>query len=99
MSRFGYEAGDRQGCFANYIRGKIMSHTDIEHHHGYSLHASSDKHDTGKWVGSFHIARQNYPVISISDVHASFDSSEEAAAYALQQGRLYIENELAAARL
>ena len=76
-----------------------MSHTNIEHYQGYSVHATSEKHDTGKWVGSFHVARQTYPVISISDVHTSFDSAEEAAAYALQQGKRYVEEEVAAARL
>jgi hypothetical protein len=76
-----------------------MSHTDVEQHHGYSLHASSDKHDNGKWVGSFHVARHNYPVISISDVHQTFDSSEAAAAYALQQGKLYIDKEVSTAKL
>lgn len=71
-----------------------MSHTDVEQHHGYSLHATSEKHDNGKWVGSFHIARHHYPVISISAVQASFDSADAAAAYALQQGKLYIEEEM-----
>lgn len=74
-----------------------MSHTDIEQHYGYSVHATSEKHDNGKWVGSFHIARQHYPLISISAVNAAFDSAEEAAAFALQQGRRYIKDELAPA--
>ena len=77
------------------IKGIAMSHTDVEQHHGYSVHATSEKHDNGKWVGSFHIARQSYPVISISAVQAAFDSADAAAAYALQQGKLYIDEEMA----
>lgn len=71
-----------------------MSHTGIQEHHGYSVHGTGEKHDTGKWVGSFHIARHNDPVISISVIDASFDTAEEAASYALRQGRLYIDREL-----
>lgn len=71
-----------------------MSHTDIEEHHGYSVHGSSEKHDNGTWVGSFHIARDNVPTISISLIDAMFDTSGEAASYALRQGRLYIDREL-----
>jgi len=71
-----------------------MSHTDIELYHGYSVHGTSDKHDNGKWIGSFHVAKVNYPVISISDVHHPFDSAEAAAAHALQQGRAYIDQEM-----
>ena len=71
-----------------------MSHTDIEQHHGYSVHGTGEKHDTGKWVGSFHIARGNVPTISISVIDAKFDTSSEAASYALRQGRLYIDREL-----
>lgn len=70
-----------------------MSHTDVEQHHGYSIHATSEKHDNGKWVGSFHISKLNYPVISISVMQFSFDSAEAAAAYALQQGKAYIERD------
>lgn len=76
-----------------------MSHTDLEQHHGYSVHATSEKHDTGKWGGSFHIMKEGKPVISISVVEDSFDSAETAAKKALQQGRLYIDREVAEARL
>lgn len=71
-----------------------MSHTNIEQHHGYSVHGTGEKHETGKWVGSFHVAQQSIPVISVSVIDAIFDSSEEAASYALRQGRLYIDREL-----
>jgi hypothetical protein len=87
-------ASYRQKTSHSYIKGTEMSHTDVEQHHGYSVHATSEKHDNGKWIGSFHIARQHYPVISISAVHASFDSADAAAAYALQQGKLYIDEEM-----
>jgi hypothetical protein len=70
-----------------------MSHTDVEQHRGYSVHATSEKHDNGKWIGSFHISKLNYPVISVSAVHSTFDSAEAAAAYALEQGKRYIEEE------
>lgn len=76
-----------------------MSHTDIEQYRGYSVHATSEKHDSGKWVGSFHIAKQNYPVISISAVDATFESSDAAAKHALGQGKAYIDKEVAASRL
>ena len=71
-----------------------MSHTDIEQYHGYSIHATSEKHDNGKWVGSFHIARQNYPIISISDVNTTFESSDDAATHAHGQGKLYIDRQI-----
>ncbi|CAL62242.1 Hypothetical protein HEAR2104 [Herminiimonas arsenicoxydans] len=71
-----------------------MSHTDVEQHHGYSVHGTSEKHDTGKWVGSFHIAQHGIPGVSISVTDAIFDSSEEAALHALRQGRLYIDRKL-----
>lgn len=71
-----------------------MSHTDIEQHHGYSVHGTSEKHDTGKWVGSFHIAKHNIPTISVSLIDAEFGSAEEASSYALQQGKIYIDREL-----
>jgi hypothetical protein len=93
------KAQARADSYQDNRPGDIMSHTDIEQYHGYSVHATSEKHDNGKWVGSFHVARQNYPVISISDVHSAFDSSEDAAAYALQQGKTYIDSEVLALRL
>lgn len=76
-----------------------MSHTDVELHHGYSVHGTGEKHDTGKWGGSFHIARHGVPTISISVVGAEFDSSEAAAAHALQQGKRYIDSELSGTRM
>lgn len=76
-----------------------MSHTDLEQYHGYSVHATSEKHDSGKWGGSFHIMKAGKPVISISVLDQAFDSSEDAATKALQQGRLYIDREVAEARL
>ena len=76
-----------------------MSHTDIEQYQGYSIHATSEKHDNGKWVGSFHIARQGYPVISISAMKTEFDTAEDAAAYALERGKHYIEEEMAPAAI
>ncbi len=72
-----------------------MSHTDLEHHHGYTVHGTSEKLDSGKWSGSFHIAQHGVPTISVSVINPMFDSSEDAAAYALRQGRLYIDRELA----
>jgi hypothetical protein len=90
---------DCERLIKKYAGGEKMSHTNVEHYHGYSVHGTSEKHDNGKWFGSFHVARENYPVISISDVHASFDSSDAAAANALQQGKLYIDNEVSATRL
>ncbi len=71
-----------------------MSHTDLEQHHGYTVHGTSEKEDTGKWRGSFHIAQQGVPKISISVIDSIFESSNDAAAYALQQGIKYIEREL-----
>lgn len=71
-----------------------MSHTDLEQHHGYTVHGTSEKLDTGKWSGSFHIAQHGVPTISIAVIDTLFDSSEDAAAYALRQGRLYIDREL-----
>jgi len=76
-----------------------MSHTNLEQYHGYSVHATSEKHDTGKWGGSFHIMKEGRPVISISVLEDGFDSAEVAAQKALQQGRLYIDREVAEARL
>jgi hypothetical protein len=76
-----------------------MSHTNLEQYHGYSVHATSEKHDTGKWGGSFHIMKAGKPVISISVLDDAFDSAEAAAQQALQQGRLYIDREVAEARL
>lgn len=71
-----------------------MSHTDLEHRHGYTVHGTGDKLDSGKWGGSFHIAQHGVPTISIAVFDTMFDSSEDAAAYALRQGRLYIDREL-----
>lgn len=71
-----------------------MSHTDLEQHHGYSVHGTGEKHDTGKWIGSFHIARYGIPTISISVVGVEFDSAEAAALHARQQGKRYIDNNL-----
>lgn len=71
-----------------------MSHTDIEQHHGYSVHGTGEKHDTGKWIGSFHIARHGIPTISISVIGVEFASAEEAALHALRQGKTYIDTEL-----
>jgi hypothetical protein len=71
-----------------------MSHTDLEQHRGYTVHGTSEKLDTGKWGGSFHIAQHGVPTISMSVIDTMFDSSEAAAAHALQQGRLYINKEL-----
>lgn len=75
-----------------------MSHTDVEQHQGYSVHGTGEKHDTGKWGGSFHIAQHGKPTISISVVGAEFDSADAAASHALQQGKRYIDHELAGAR-
>lgn len=71
-----------------------MSHTNLEQHRGYSVHGTGDKHDTGKWVGSFHIAQYGIPTISISVVGVDFDSAEAAASHALQQGKHYIDDKL-----
>ncbi|WP_293776155.1 DUF6566 family protein [uncultured Oxalicibacterium sp.] len=71
-----------------------MSHTNLEHHHGYAVHGTSEKHDTGKWMGSFHIAKAGVPVISISVLNAEFSTAEEAASHALYQGRQYIASQL-----
>lgn len=71
-----------------------MSHTNLDQHQGYSIHGTSEKHDNGKWVGSFHIAENSTPIISISVLDTMFDSAEAAAAYALRQARLYIDREL-----
>jgi hypothetical protein len=71
-----------------------MSHTNVEQHQGYSVHGTSDKHDSGAWVGSFHIAKDNVPTISISLIDAMFDTAEEAASHALRQGSVYIDKEL-----
>jgi len=78
----------------NFIKGYIMSHTDLEQHHGYTVHGTSEKLDIGKWGGSFHIAQHGVPTISISVIDTMFDSSDDAAAHALQQGRLYVNREL-----
>ena len=69
-----------------------MSHTNVENHKGYDVHGTSEKHDSGKWIGSFHVARNGLPVISISVLDAEFGKAEEAAEHALQQGRRYIDN-------
>ncbi|MFC7297028.1 hypothetical protein [Herminiimonas aquatilis] len=71
-----------------------MSHTNLEHHHGYTVHGTGEKQDNGKWCGNFHVAQHGVPVISISLLEKMFDSSEDAAAYALRQGRLYIDRTL-----
>lgn len=71
-----------------------MSHTNVELHQGYSVHGTSEKHDSGKWIGSFHIAQHNIPKISMSVADAIFDSSDEAALHALRQGRLYIDRKI-----
>ncbi len=71
-----------------------MSHTDLEQHHGYTVHGIGEKQDNGKWCGSFHVAQHGVPTISISVMDTMFDSSAEAASYALRQGRLYIDREL-----
>lgn len=71
-----------------------MSHTNLDQHRGYSIHGTSEKHDNGKWVGSFHISQGNAPIISISALDDMFDTAEAAAAYALRQARLYIDREL-----
>ncbi len=71
-----------------------MSHTNLEQHHGYSVHGTSEKHDTGKWIGSFHIAQHSVPTISISVVGVEFACAEDAASHALRQGKAYIDREL-----
>lgn len=71
-----------------------MSHTNIEHHHGYAVHGTGEKLHTGQWIGSFHIARNGIPTISMSVVGVEFASSEEAARHALDEGRAYIDREL-----
>lgn len=71
-----------------------MSHTDLEQYHGYTVHGTGEKLDNGKWGGSFHIAQHGVPTISMSAIDAMFDSSADAAAHALRQGRLYIDREL-----
>lgn len=71
-----------------------MSHTNLEQYHGYSVHGTGEKHDTGKWYGSFHIALSGIPTISISVVGTDFDSAEAAASHALEQGKRYIDSKL-----
>jgi len=68
-----------------------MSHTNIEHYREYAVHGTGEKHDNGKWVGSFHIAKKGVPVISISVLTEAFSTAQEAADHALRQGRLYID--------
>lgn len=71
-----------------------MSHTDTENHNGYTVHGTSEKHDTGKWVGSFHIVKNGIPTISISVINSEFATAEEAASHALYKGKQYIDTEL-----
>ncbi|MDQ7968188.1 MAG: hypothetical protein REI95_00975 [Oxalicibacterium faecigallinarum] len=71
-----------------------MSHTNTEEHHGYTVHGTSEKHDTGRWIGSFHIVKNGAPTISISVIQDAFATAEEAASHALYRGKQYIESEL-----
>ena len=71
--------------------GGKMSHTRVEHYKAYQLHGSSEKHDNGKWIGSFHVTSKGKPVISSSVLTTQFTQADEAAEYALKQGRLYID--------
>ncbi|WP_188380133.1 DUF6566 family protein [Oxalicibacterium faecigallinarum] len=71
-----------------------MSHTNTEEHHGYTVHGTSEKHDTGRWIGSFHIVKNGTPTISISVIQDAFATAEEAASHALYRGKQYIESEL-----
>lgn len=72
-----------------------MSHTNTEEHNGYTVHGTSEKHDNGKWIGSFHIVQNGRPTISISVIANEFATAEEAASHALYRGKQYIDAELA----
>jgi len=71
-----------------------MSHTNTEEYHGYTVHGTSEKHDTGRWVGSFHVVKNGIPTISISVINNDFFTAEEAASHALYRGKQYIDVEL-----